>query len=105
MELSAEWAEYFSVLQALAERVAEPAERPNSLERECQVLSLLTRLEVLSETLAEDSAPAASPLTMTVTAKQLSRHLAVTKAVVDTLLRRPDHPNALPLLCLLANPQ
>ncbi|KAI5190330.1 hypothetical protein NECID01_0922 [Nematocida sp. AWRm77] len=113
METSLLWSEYFSVLDTLGEALQTPEQRKNSLEKECRVLSLFVRLEHLVETLVrahkkEEGHPETdkdTPPHLHVSPKQLSRHLEISKTIADMLLRNPNHPNALPLLCFLSSPQ
>lgn len=85
--------EYTEILQRIVE-VLQQEERKNSTEKECQLLSLFTRIEVLlskndsSNQILEDS----------------TRNLEVIKRLTEVVLRERDTEQVPILLSIINNP-
>ncbi|KAH9386536.1 uncharacterized protein NEMAJ01_1432 [Nematocida major] len=93
MQFYLQSAEYLGILQKVVETL-QMQERRNGAERECYLLSLFTRLEVLLE--KSDISHQRS--------KHARRHLDVIKRLSEAVLREKDPVKAAMLLSIINSP-
>jgi len=98
--------EYHAILFSISEVLLSAPERRNSLDKECKLLSLFTRLDALRSALRVDAEDRCSQESQgaELSVSKFDRHAALVHTVTETLLRFPKHKNAHSLLALLNNP-